>query len=51
MQRLGKNFLEEIKMQSTIEERVSKQRIGKHVTRGVLLEIVFSVRAAPSLYN
>jgi hypothetical protein len=36
---------------SGIEEPVSKQWIGKHTTIGVLLETVFSVGAAPSLYN
>jgi hypothetical protein len=37
-------------MQATIEESVSKQRLGKHTIR-VLLEAVFSVGAAPRLYN
>jgi hypothetical protein len=36
---------------TTIEEPVSKQRIGKHTTIGVLLENVFSVSGAPKLYN
>jgi hypothetical protein len=35
----------------TIEEPVSKQRIGKHTTTGVLLETVFSVGAATRVYN
>jgi hypothetical protein len=36
---------------ATIEEPVSKQRIGKLTTTGVLLETVFSVGAALKLHN
>jgi hypothetical protein len=38
-------------MHATIEEPISKQRIGKHTTIEVLLETVLSVGAAPRLYN
>jgi hypothetical protein len=38
-------------MYTTIEEPVSKQRICKHTTIGVLLETVFSVGSASRLYN
>jgi hypothetical protein len=34
-----------------IEETVSKQRIGKHTTTGVLLETMFSVRSLQSIYK
>jgi hypothetical protein len=37
-------------MRPTIEEPMSKQRIGKHTAIGVLVT-VFSVRAATRLYN
>jgi hypothetical protein len=38
-------------MHATIQGSVSKQRICKHTTIGVLLETVFSARAASRLYN
>jgi hypothetical protein len=36
---------------ATIEEPVSKQRIGKHTTLRVLLETVLSVQSVQSCYN
>jgi hypothetical protein len=36
---------------ATIEHPVSKQRIGKHITIGALLETMFSVGADPGPYN
>jgi hypothetical protein len=44
------NTFPQKRTRATIEEPVSKQRIGKH-TIGVLLKTVFSVRTAPRLYN
>jgi hypothetical protein len=32
-------------------EHVSKQRSGKHTTKGVLMETVFSVRFVQSVYK
>jgi hypothetical protein len=49
-QRLGKQVPAEMNTQATIEEPVSKHRIGKHTIR-VLLKTVFSVRSLQSGYK
>jgi hypothetical protein len=50
-QRFGKQVPAELNTHATIEVAVSKKRIGKRTTIEVFLETVFSVGAAPSLYN
>jgi hypothetical protein len=50
-QRLGKHILATTDKHATMEEPVSKQRIGKHTTIGVLLDTVFSIRSLQSGYK
>jgi hypothetical protein len=50
-QLLGKYIPAATNTHGAIEEPVSKQRIGKHTTIGVLLETVFSVRSLQSSYK
>jgi hypothetical protein len=50
MQLLGKHFPAEMNMHANIEEPVSKQRIGKHTSIGILLEAVFSLRSVQGSY-
>jgi hypothetical protein len=50
-ERIGKHGPAATKSHATREEPVSKQRIGKHTTIGVLLETVFSVRSLQSCYK
>jgi hypothetical protein len=38
-------------MHAAIEKPISKQRVGKHTTIGVLLETVFSVWSVQSAYK
>jgi hypothetical protein len=40
-----------MKTLATIEDPVSKQRIGKHTTIGILWENVFSIRLVQSGYK
>jgi hypothetical protein len=49
-QQLGKQVPVEMSLHAAKEEPVTKQRVGKHTTRGVLLETVFSVRPVQSGY-
>jgi hypothetical protein len=49
-QRLGKHMRAAVNTRATIEEPVSKQRIGEH-TIGVLLETVFYVPSVQSGYK
>jgi hypothetical protein len=50
MERIGKHIPGATNTQSTIEEPVSKQRIGKHNSGG-MLQTVFSVRSVQSVYK
>jgi hypothetical protein len=50
-QLLGKHIPAATNKQATIEAPIPKQRIGKHTSIGVLLEMVFSVRSVQSGYN
>jgi hypothetical protein len=38
-------------MHTTIDESVSKQRIGKHTTVGVFLEMMFYIQSVQSCYK
>jgi hypothetical protein len=50
-ERLGKHILAATNTHATIEDPVSKQRIEKHTTIGVLLETVFYCRSLQSGYK